>query len=73
MSVRESMEFSTHEKCPKDYRNRCSLLATTQGAATPLPSPKNWKETQKGNSRVLAKGTSRLEIGPWQKIEGVKS
>jgi len=46
------------------------ILLTTSAAANPLPAPRGWQETQLHGSRVLTKGSSRLEIGPWQSLEG---
>ena len=47
-----------------------NVFVITLAVAAPLPAPKNWQETQTGNSRILTKGTSRLEIGPWQSLGG---
>lgn len=47
-----------------------NFVAINLAVGNPLPAPRGWEE-QQGDSRVLIKGSSRLEIGPWKSLDGL--
>lgn len=46
------------------------LAITSPAQAQTVQAPTGWSESQQGDKRVLTKGDIRIEIGPWQSLNG---
>lgn len=46
------------------------LVGGGHANASPEPAPSGWSDTTDGQVRVVTNGTSRVEIGDWQDLDG---